>query len=69
MRRLFLVASLVLVAALVAAFAVFGPQRLLDLGLSTVLVPIESDSREEAGVPPRRDGHSRSGHKSGQTRR
>ena len=48
MRRLFLVASLVLVAALVAAFAAFGPQRLLDVGLSTVLTPIEPDSRERA---------------------
>lgn len=30
------------------AFAVFGAQRLFDLGLSTVLTPIEPDSRERA---------------------
>ncbi|HVG71040.1 MAG TPA: hypothetical protein VM819_09020, partial [Vicinamibacterales bacterium] len=48
MRRLFLAASLVLVAALVAVVADLGIRRSLYLGVATALWPIEPDTRERA---------------------
>jgi hypothetical protein len=45
MRRLLFGTALVLVAALVAFL---GTQRFVDLGLATVLTPIEPDTRERA---------------------
>jgi hypothetical protein len=48
MRRLFLVASLVLAAALAAVVPDLGIRRSVYLGVATALWPIEPDTRERA---------------------